>query len=140
MNEISYGIIPFYISDKNIKVLIVKDKDSEIWNFPKGMQEDGELPIQTAERELLEETNVRCLKIFMEREFSINYTYSSIDGLVNKQSIFFVGLFDNDNIILQKNELVDYKIVAYENAFEKFDFKNQKDLLLSAVDFLLKLI
>ena len=53
-HEVSCGGVVF----NNNKVLLIKNKKSEHWSFPKGHMEPGESRIMTAQREIFEETNV----------------------------------------------------------------------------------
>lgn len=57
MEKISLGIV-----EKNNQILLIKRKIEEdiYWAFPGGVVEDGENEEQAVEREVLEETNVRC--------------------------------------------------------------------------------
>lgn len=52
IKEISYGVIPI----RDDKLLLLRVYDT--WDFPKGKPEDNELPLDTAKRELFEETNL----------------------------------------------------------------------------------
>ncbi len=140
MNEISCGIIPFCVSHAGVKVLIVRDKGAKIWNFPKGILEENESLIEAAERELFEETQVRCYKIFTEKSFSLGYAYTQHLDTINKKVVFFVGFFSNQNIQLQKTELLDYKLVDCDEALDKLAFKNQKILFSAATQFISEMV
>ena len=55
--EFSYGIIPFKYDSHGVKVLLIQHLCGH-WAFPKGGAELNEHPIDTAQRELKEETNL----------------------------------------------------------------------------------
>jgi len=52
------------------------------WEFPAGLIEDGETPIQAARREILEETG------YVTRDPVLLYSFNPMSGLANK--VFFV--------------------------------------------------
>ena len=59
----SYGIIPIFKNKDGFYVLLVKNSKGGHWGLPKGTPEKDEEPIDTATRELLEETGIKDINI-----------------------------------------------------------------------------
>lgn len=58
--ECSCGAIVYRIINSEVRFLLIKNKRSSNWGFPKGHMERGENEKETAYREVLEETGVRA--------------------------------------------------------------------------------
>lgn len=63
IKEISYGIIPV----RDGKLLLLRVYDT--WDFPKGKPERDEIPLDTAKRELFEETSLAELSFDWGEEY-----------------------------------------------------------------------
>jgi 8-oxo-dGTP pyrophosphatase MutT (NUDIX family) len=107
------------------------------WDFVKGNVEQGESEKQTVTRELKEETGI-VDAIFVEgfRE-SISYFYRRQGLTVNKQVVFFLMESQIDRVELSF-EHVGYVWLDFQHAMEKLTFKNAKDVLQKAGNFLSK--
>jgi 8-oxo-dGTP pyrophosphatase MutT (NUDIX family) len=55
----SYGIIPVFKNEGSFHILLVKNSKGGHWGFPKGTPEKNEESIDTARRELFEETGIK---------------------------------------------------------------------------------
>lgn len=118
--EKSCGAIIFY----NNRVLLIK-QHQEFWGFPKGHVEDGETEIETAIREVKEETNV---DIVVEESFRFENHYIT-DNSIDKTVILFVAHpIDNMNIIAQEAEIKDIKWVDIDKVEGTLTFDNLKEL------------
>ena len=94
------GVIVFRKSDN--KFLIVKNKTSQYWGFPKGHQEDGETTIQSAIRELREEAGIEIV------ENDILYS------IKKKSWYLYIVLLDNVYVKIDNNEICAFKWVDYK--------------------------
>ena len=83
----SCGVLPYRIVDGQREYLIVFEQFSQCWSFPKGHMEAGETEIQTALRELIEETGLTVV-LDTGKSAVIEYPISSI---ARKQVVFFLG-------------------------------------------------
>lgn len=83
----SCGVLPYRIVDGQREYLIVFEQFSQCWSFPKGHMEAGETEIQTALRELIEETGLTAV-LDTGKSAVIEYPISSI---ARKQVVFFLG-------------------------------------------------
>ena len=61
MHEKSCGAIVYRKSHGNIEILLIKHVNSGHWSFPKGHVEGTETEVETAKREIKEETAIDVL-------------------------------------------------------------------------------
>ena len=109
--------------------LIIQSLNGDI-GFPKGHMEEDETELQTAIRELKEETGVTVDYVPNFRE-QIEYKLPKTNNVM-KQSIYFLGNCTSDNIVCQETEVSEAKFVSYENALEILTFDETKSILKNA--------
>lgn len=83
----SCGVLPWREADGGREYLIVFEQFSQCWSLPKGHMEAGETEVQTALRELFEETGLSA-QLDISRSAAIEYPISPI---AKKQVVFFPG-------------------------------------------------
>lgn len=83
----SCGVLPWRENDGQKEFLIVYEQFSQCWSLPKGHMEAGETEVQTALRELYEETGLRA-RLDSRYAASIEYAISPV---AKKQVVFFPG-------------------------------------------------
>ena len=88
--EKSCGVLPYRVVDGHLQFLLVFETCSQCWSLPKGHVEAGETDVQTALRELYEETGLTA-KLDTSRVASTTYAISSFAW---KQVDFFLGEVD----------------------------------------------
>ncbi len=132
--EKSCGAVVYTKSNSQIKYVIVKDMNG-IFGFPKGHMEKGETELQTAKREVYEETGlaVKLLDSFRSQE-----TYNLPNTEIQKQVIYFLGYFENQNFICQKEELSEILLLSYCDAANALQLEDKKQILREANEFLTK--
>ncbi|MCS7145184.1 MAG: NUDIX domain-containing protein [Nitrososphaerota archaeon] len=104
------------------------------WDFPKGGIEEGESEVETALREIKEETNLRDVRIVEGFKRVISYTYKS-DETVYKTVIFFLGHTNEFQVILSKEHKA-YAWLKYKDALSQLTFRTAKQVLMDADVFL----
>ncbi len=134
-NEKSCGVIVFTREENTIKYVIIKSING-FYGFPKGHIENNETEIETALREVFEEVGLKPALIDGFRE-EVEYYIPSID--VQKQVVYFLGEYKNQDIVFQKEELLSAELMTFNNALKCFFHQNNKDLLLKADTFIKKL-
>lgn len=135
LTEKSCGAV-VYSKNPEINYLLLQYEAGH-WDFVKGNVEKGEKEQETAVRELREETgisNARFLDGFKER---ISYYYKRQGTTVFKEVVFFLMESGAKEVKLSF-EHVDYAWLTYDDAMQKLTFKNAKDVLRKAQDFLAK--
>ncbi len=132
--ERSCGAVVYRIIHDELRFLLIKNKRSAHWGFPKGHVEKGETPEQTAVREVLEETGIH-IRIIPDFSYKSEYT---IQGKVEKSVVIFLAGTKDVQTIIQREEIDDYIWLVYDRAVEMLRFDNDKTILTGARDFLLE--
>lgn len=130
--EHSCGAVVFRIINGERKFLLIKNKRSAHWGFPKGHMEMGETQKETAKREVLEETglHINFLPDFVSKS---EYT---IQGKVEKCVNIFLATTNDTKTVIQEEELEDYIWVNYDDAMGILKFENDRNILRSAHEFI----
>jgi bis(5'-nucleosidyl)-tetraphosphatase len=88
----SYGIIPIQKRLGKLFILLVKHVNGHYWGFPKGKAHEGELPHETAKRELLEETNLEVKEMLSGRLFHEVYEFERSHEKFHKEVVYFPAI------------------------------------------------
>jgi 8-oxo-dGTP pyrophosphatase MutT (NUDIX family) len=129
----SCGFIAYRQIEGENLYLIIKSLNGD-FGFPKGHTEYGESEIETAIRELKEETGIE-VKVTEGFRRQIEYELQSIPNTV-KQSVYFLGECTSDRIICQESEVLEARFIPYKNALALLTFKETKDILKEAEIFI----
>ena len=132
--ERSCGAVVFREIGGITRFLLIKNKRSAHWGFPKGHVEMGETDKQTAYREVLEETGIH---INILPDFVTKSQYS-IQGKVEKNVNIYLATTDDTNTVIQKEEIEDYVWLGYEKAKSRLRFENAPAILDKAVEYINK--
>ncbi|MDR1464225.1 MAG: NUDIX domain-containing protein [Oscillospiraceae bacterium] len=130
--ERSCGAVVYRRINSEIRFLLIKNRRSAHWGFPKGHVEDGESGEQTAQREVLEETG---LHIRLLPEFSSQSEYT-IQGKVEKSVTIFLGETLDKQTVIQQEEIEDYIWLSYDKAMHTLRFENDRNILRKACHFM----
>lgn len=101
----AFGVIPvFRESDGGLSFLVVKHKAGH-WAFPKGHADPGETHLETARRELFEETGIKEIEIIENKTFSERYesVIKKTGESCDKTVIFFVGFVESKDVATPEN-------------------------------------
>lgn len=132
--ERSCGAVLFHEVDGKIRYLLIKNKRSSHWSFPKGHVEKGESDIQAAIREVQEETGITPHII---DGFKAKSEYS-IQHRIEKTVFIFAASCDSTKTIIQESEIEDYRWLEYSTAIKNLKFDNDKNILQRVNKFLKK--
>ena len=136
MEEKSAGIVLFRnISNKNEFLLLNYPQGH--WDFIKGKVEQNETLHETALRETKEETGISNIKFIDGFEESVEYDFRFKNEDIHKKVIFFLAKTSEKKISLS-HEHNDYLWLGYNDALKKTTFKNAKNVLSKANEFLSK--
>lgn len=132
--ERSCGAVVYRMEAGRSLYLLIKNKRSAHWGFPKGHMEKGETQEDTAKREVLEETGIH---IKLQPEFSSHSEYT-IQGKVEKSVIIFLASTQERRTVIQQEEIEDSVWLPYEKALKLLNYENDKATLVKANRFLLE--
>ena len=127
----SCGFIVYKAENNENFYLIIKSHNGDV-GFPKGHMEPGESELQTAIRELKEETGMDVDTIHDFR-YQIEYPLPRVPDAM-KQTVYFLGKCASDEIIIQETEVALAEFVTYDKAIEKLTFEETKNMLKKAND------
>ncbi len=136
LREKSCGAVVFIRKDDAAKYLLL-NYEAGHWDFVKGNVEANESEQQTVVRELQEETSITGAQFVDGFREAIAYFYRRQGLTVHKEVVFFVMEAFTDKVELSF-EHVGYVWLDYKHAMEKLTFKNSKDVMQKAHDFLKK--
>lgn len=106
------------------KVLVIQQLKGH-WGFPKGHVEKGETEVQTAIREIKEETNLDVeideTRRFVER-------YSPAEG-VEKEVVYFTAKMIGGEIKVQEEEVKATEWLLPDDAMERLTYEKSKNIL-----------
>ncbi len=137
ITEKSCGVIVYTKENGNIQYVIVSSQEG-IYGFPKGHTEGNESEIETALREVTEETGL-TVKLIPRFRIEDTYTFIRNDEIRQKNIVYFLGEYSNQTPIAQDAELRGVSLMSYETAISVFQFDSSKRLLTEAHNFLMQL-
>jgi len=130
--ESSCGAVIFRNTPDERKFLLIRNRRSAHWGFPKGHIEPGESDEETAIREVYEETglNIKILPGFVKKS---EYT---IQGKIEKSVSIFLAETDETQYTLQEEEIEECDWFGYDDALRILNYENDKYILTEAKKFL----
>lgn len=129
--EKSCGAIVFYLKENKEQVLLIKHFNSGHWSFPKGHVEAGETEVETAVREIKEETGV---SVNIDTRFREVVTYSPKKDVI-KDVIYFFATAQEYHTQRQEAEVSEVRWVDMNRAIKCVSYKNDKELVNKAIKF-----
>lgn len=130
--EKSCGALVYRIKNGELELLLLKHWFGGHWSFPKGHVEEGETEVETALREVHEETG---LTIQLEDGFRQSVEYYPRPN-IRKQVVYFLGYADDDRTRRQEEEISEIRWVPLKSAHREVTFRNDKNLINHAKKFL----
>jgi len=137
--EKSAGAIVFK-RNKEIKYLLLHYPSNakakkEYWDLPKGHIEKNEKEKTTVIREVEEETGLKDIKIIEGFKELIKYFFKFQGKTIFKTVVFYLAETKTKEVKIS-GEHIGYKWLPYEQALKQLTFKNAKDILTKAGQFL----
>tara|TARA_B100001113_G_scaffold351779_1_gene351589 strand:+ start:361 stop:774 length:414 start_codon:yes stop_codon:yes gene_type:complete len=136
--EKSCGIVLFHSDD--FLVIQHSTESNEVeghWDFPKGHIENNETELETATRELHEETGIDNFRLIENFRHKITYNVNKNSKVIPKEVIFFLAESFTKSIKLS-SEHQNYNWLNFDLAHDRLTYANAKDVLLKAKTFLEK--
>jgi len=108
----------------------------DYWDFPKGHLEKGEKEMDTAKREVEEETGLKDIKFVEGFKGWIKYFFKFEGKNIFKIVTFFLAETETQEVKISF-EHKGFEWLEYEKATDRLSFKNAKEILKKANDFLI---
>ena len=134
----SVGIVLFR-NDSGKNEFLLLNYPQGHWDFIKGKVEQGETPHETALRETKEETGISDIEFIDGFEESVEYDFRFKNEDIHKKVIFFLAKTNEKKISLS-HEHNDSVWLEYDDALKKTTFRNAKNVLSKANEFLLNTV
>lgn len=125
MDEESFGIIPLKRTEQGWSVFLVQHQGANHWGFPKGKGDRGETPLESATRELWEETGLKLEKLIQENPLIEEYTFVRLGQTVHKKVFYFIAEVSGTPV-LQHAEIQNGDWVSVNQAEERVTFNESK--------------
>jgi bis(5'-nucleosidyl)-tetraphosphatase len=129
MKDAAFGIVPILRSAAGEWQFLLIQHHAGHWGFPKGHAEAGETAIETALRELREETGVQPDGVLEDTPFVEEYWFEKNGERVEKTVTYFVGWVQSEKVECQVQEIQAYAWVNFETAIGQITFEQGRNLL-----------
>lgn len=130
--EKSCGAIVYKKEDGEYKYLLVYQNNGH-YSFPKGHVEDNETEIETALREIKEETN---LSVEIDSNFRYRIEYFIESKNVMKEAIYFVAHPNSHDLKNQEGEIISCNWYSYKEVMNLLEFENSKEVFQNASEYI----
>ena len=127
-HEKSCGAIVYRKSHGNIEILLIRHINSGHWSFPKGHVEAGETEVETAIREIREETSI---DVIVDSTFRETVSYSPKRD-TQKVVVYFLALARNYDFVPQEEEIAEIRWVDIVHATNLLTYENDKTIVNKA--------
>lgn len=135
MFEKSAGAVIFRKEGSKIYYLLLHYNAGH-WDFPKGNIEKGEKLEDTVKREVKEETGIKSIEIIPGFKESFQYFYKLKGKTIFKIVTFFLAQTQEKEVEISW-EHKGFQWLPYEEALQQITFKNSKEILKKAHNFIL---
>jgi len=133
--DASFGIVPIYFNGKKTLVFILRHL-SGYWGFPKGHPELNETEIETAKRELFEETHLEVDKVLYDKLLQEKYSFRVDGKTIHKTVSYFIASVTSLDTIIDTKEAREGKWVDINEAPMHLTFKEAQRICRESCQFL----
>ncbi|MFW5866132.1 MAG: bis(5'-nucleosyl)-tetraphosphatase [Nanoarchaeota archaeon] len=100
--------------------LLIRSAKGKMWGYPKGKQDPDELDVETARREVKEETGITVKRL---DGFKKDIHYLSRKDKPKRLTLF-LGKAKHTNVVLKADEVDSYDWLTYEQALDRLSFRD----------------
>jgi 8-oxo-dGTP pyrophosphatase MutT (NUDIX family) len=138
LKEFSCGAVVYKMRNGIPVFLLVNSKRNRKWGFPKGHVENGESELETAAREIFEESGIKDV-VFIEnfRQEDIYMIYRADGKVIEKHSVYFLALAREDSMDFDRSEILKLCWAGIKNACNMLLFESQKKIINLAYSFII---
>jgi 8-oxo-dGTP pyrophosphatase MutT (NUDIX family) len=130
VQEFSFGIVPLQKKNGTWQVFLVQHLHGH-WGLPKGRTEAKESPLETAKRELFEETSLTVRTLLFEEPIVEHYQFKRLNVPIEKTVGYFLAEVEGEEKILLQ-ELQNSRWVLLQEAADYVTFDQIKNVLRKA--------
>lgn len=130
--EKSCGAIIYALLNEQRQYLLIRHMNGGHWAFAKGHVEEGETEIETALREIDEETG---LTVQLNSQFRESISYQPKED-ITKEVVYFIAQANTQEVRRQEIEVLEAQWLPYDQAQELLTYSNDKLLLDKAEAYL----
>lgn len=128
----SAGGVVYKRVEGNLEVALISFKKGTVWGLPKGLIDKGELPEDTAFREVREETGLLA-RILKEIGLVSYWYYAKTENTRYKKSVrYFLMEYISGDTANHDDEVTEARWVPLNTAFEMLTFKSDLSILEKA--------
>ena len=109
--------------------LILQHRYGKYWSFPKGRQIKGETYLDTAKREISEETGIAEFTLLEKFQKTILYFVKRGKRLIPKEVRYYLVKFSKTVEVNLSKEHIAYKWLNFNEAIAQITHDNSKELL-----------
>lgn len=124
-----------YFKEKNALKFLLLQYRGKYWEFARGHIEPDESAIETAKREIKEETGLGRLKFIDNFQTQSAWQYAQDGQLVDKEVTLFLAESQNREVDIS-HEHIGYEWLTAREALNRITFDNSKKAFKDALDFL----
>jgi 8-oxo-dGTP pyrophosphatase MutT (NUDIX family) len=118
----SFGIVPIFFSGKETLVFILRHL-SGYWGFPKGHPNPKESELETAKRELFEESQLEVDRVLSEKMLVEKYSFRVDGKTIHKTVGYYIALVKSMDTVIDTKEAREGKWVDINEAPMHLTFK-----------------
>ncbi|MDM8219240.1 bis(5'-nucleosyl)-tetraphosphatase [Limosilactobacillus mucosae] len=125
--ETTAGAAVYRKNAQGIEYLLLQSTNKgNFWGFPKGHVEGNETLLETAQREIREETS---LVLPIDTSFSVYTEYDLPNGNRKHMTLYTAELPEDEDLHLQAEEIKNAGWFDYQDARQRLTYDNLKELL-----------
>lgn len=129
--EKSVGLVLFRDTPNGRLVLLLHYRSGH-WDFPKGHVEKGESEMQTALRELQEETGITQAEVLEGFRERVEYSFRRGRRSIRKEVIYYIACTAEESVKLSHEHQASQWLPP-EAALERLTYENSRGVLKSAL-------
>jgi len=127
--EVSCGAIVYKVVHDCYYFLVIQNKNSQSYGFPKGHMESDESFQETAMREVLEETGIN-IEIISDKHYTSSYQFNAFwdNQMIEKEVHLFAAKALNFNIKHQSEEIISALWLEADEVLDLLTYKNDQEI------------
>lgn len=128
--EVSCGILVIRSNNKKRELLLIRSRKGGHWSYPKGHMEPGETQMETARREVWEETGLNVEPLPHE----VHSTEYVLPNGNTKEVVYFMGKYAGGEAHHQEAELTELGWFSLEDAMEIVTYESDRKILAAFME------